>query len=101
MFFLLAATGQVFYGILLFLQPWQFSETGQIREGTERYTRSYCVLGIAVNAAIVLLYLITRTVGIPFLGPEAGQVEPVTVIGLLSTAIEVSLIACLVRFLRV
>ena len=100
MFFLLAATGQVFYGILLFLQPWKFSETGQIREGTERYTRSYCVLGIAVNAAIVLLYLVSRTVGIPFLGPEAGQVEPVTVIGLLSTAIEVSLIACLVRFLR-
>jgi len=99
-FFLLAATGQVFYGILLFVEPWKYDQRGRIREGGARKTRSYSLLGIAGNSAIVALYLLTRTVGIPFFGPEAGQVEPVTVIGLVSKAVEIWLIACLVRLMR-
>jgi hypothetical protein len=38
-------------------------------------TRIVLLGGIAGNLAIVVLYLLTRTVGIPFFGPETGEVE--------------------------
>jgi len=58
-FFLVAAAAQVVYVPLLLRWP----------------TRMVLILGIAGNSAIVLLYLLTRVVGIPLFGPEAGDVE--------------------------
>src|SRR5215218_7861729 len=37
--------------------------------------RPLLLLGIGGNVSIIILYLLTRTVGIPFFGPHAGEVE--------------------------
>jgi MFS family permease len=60
-FFVVAAAAQLLYALLLLRWP----------------TREVLLAGIAGNLAIVALYLLTRTVGIPLLGPEAGKVEGV------------------------
>jgi hypothetical protein len=57
------------------------------------------VLGIAGNIAIVTLYVVTRTVGIPWFGPHAGDVEEMGVIDLLTTLTEVALIGVLIVLL--
>jgi hypothetical protein len=56
--------------------------------------------GIAGNAALLLLYTTTRTVGIPLFGPAAGQVESVGWFDLLTAATELGLIVVLLRLLR-
>jgi hypothetical protein len=48
-------------------------------------------LGIAANLGVVVLWLVTRTVGIPFFGPHAGEVEAVGALDLVATAAEVAL----------
>jgi MFS family permease len=58
-FFLVAAAAQVIYVPLLLRWP----------------SRAVLLTGIAGNMAIVALYLLTRTTGIPLFGPEAGEVE--------------------------
>jgi len=68
-FFLVAASAQVVYVPLL--------------------------LGIAGNSAIVLLYLLTRVVGIPLFGPEAGEVEGVGIIDVCATSSEVAIVVAL------
>jgi hypothetical protein len=57
-------------------------------------SRTVYLLGIAGNAAIVLLYLYTRVIGIPF-GPQAGEIEAVGLIDIPSKLSEVALIALL------
>jgi hypothetical protein len=57
-------------------------------------------VGIVASAATLTLWTITRTVGIPFFGPEAGQVEPVGVPDLISKIAEVALIVHLAVLLR-
>ncbi|MCL5997934.1 MAG: hypothetical protein M1546_18050 [Chloroflexi bacterium] len=100
-FFFVAALAQIFYGVLLLLLPWAYDETGAAL-GTEadRRTATYCIVGILGNAAIVALWIVTRTVGIPFFGPEAGEIEPITAISLVSKLIEVALVACLFLIVR-
>jgi len=100
LFFIFAAMAQGLYGVVLLLQPWRYDETGGIREGGDRYAQTYYILGVVGNAAIVSLYIVSRTIGIPFFGPEAGKVEPVTPIGLMSKIIEVALIGCLTALIR-
>ena len=58
-------------------------------------TRAVLLAGITGNLAIVLLYLLTRTVGIPFFGPEAGEVEGVGFVDVCATASEVGIAAAL------
>ena len=53
------------------------------------------LLGVAGNSAIVLLYLLTRVVGIPVFGPEAGEVEGVGTIDLCATASEAAMVVAL------
>lgn len=96
-FFMMAALIQLFYGLLLVFQPWQ---PDTIR-GTKGFSAVYLYwVGIIGNGFLIVLYLITRTVGIPFFGPEAGEVESVSAISLLSKAIELVLIVALVILLR-
>lgn len=85
MFFLSAATCQILYAVVLGIQP---------------PSRSIFWTGIIGNAAIIVLWFITRTVGIPFFGPEAGKVEPVGLLDSLSKLIEVTLIIHLAVLLR-
>ena len=57
-------------------------------------------VGIVGKALIVLLYLVTRTIGIPFFGPEAGEVEDATPLSLLSKVTEIALIFMLFLLIR-
>jgi hypothetical protein len=50
------------------------------------------VLGIAGNSAIVLLYLLTRVVGIPLFGPEVGEVEGAGFIDVCATVSEAAIV---------
>lgn len=88
-FFMLAALAQLFYGLLLIFQPWQ---PDPIRD-TKGFPVKYLYwAGIIGNAFLIVLYLVTRTIGIPFFGPESGEVESVTPLSLISKAVELILI---------
>ena len=78
-FFLVAAVAQVLYVPLLMLWP----------------NRTVLLLGIGGNSAIVLLYLLTRVVGIPLFGPEAGEVEGVGIIDVCATMSEAAIVVAL------
>jgi len=96
-FFMMAALIQLFYGLLLVFQPWQ---PDPIR-GTKGFPATYLYwAGIIGNGFLIALYVITRTVGIPFFGPEVGEVEAVSAISLISKVIESLLIVALVILLR-
>jgi hypothetical protein len=78
-FFLVAAAAQILYVPIVLLLP----------------TRIILLLGIAGNLAIVVLYLLTRTVGIPFFGPEAGEVEGFGFVDVCATASELGIAVAL------
>ena len=58
-----------------------------------RASRQLLLAGLLGNAGIVLLWAVTRTVGIP-LGPEAGSVEAVGLLDVATTLAEVGLACC-------
>jgi hypothetical protein len=58
------------------------------------------LVGIVANSAVIVLYVVTRTVGVPFLGPAAGEVEPPGAGGVITTALEVVLVGLLVALRR-
>jgi len=99
LFFLFAAAGQVIYGLVLLVRPWQYDETGGRREGS-RQARLFYLAGIAANCFFILLYMVTRTVGIPLLGPAAGRVEAVAILGVLTKLAEAALVVCLFKLVR-
>lgn len=78
-FFLVSAAAQGAYGIALLRWP----------------SRPILLLGVGGNLSIVALYLVTRTVGIPLLGPRAGEVEGLGALGLSATAAELALVSML------
>ena len=92
-FFLALYLAQGLYGVLLLLSAWRAPGAGRGRG------RFLYVVGIVGNLASIAMYAVSRTVGVPFFGPEAGEVEPVTPIGLASKGIEVALVGCLVLLL--
>ncbi|MDQ3947454.1 MAG: hypothetical protein M3357_20310 [Actinomycetota bacterium] len=102
LFFALAAVGQVFFGALLLAAPWRYDDTGGLvsAAAATRPERALCVIGIAGNAAVILLYVVTRTVGVPFLGPAAGEVEPLGPGGVVTTVFETALVGVLVALWR-
>lgn len=53
------------------------------------------VLGIAGNSAIVLVYLLTRAMGIPLFGPQAGEVEEVGLVDVCATASEAAIVVAI------
>ena len=82
-FLLTVATAQGFYGVALLRLP----------------NRPLLLVGVGGNLSIVVLYILTRTVGIPFFGPHAGEVEGVGVADLAATAAELALVAALLAVL--
>ena len=79
MFFLVSAVAQGAYAAALLRWP----------------SRPLLLLGVGGNLSIVALYLVTRTVGIPFFGPHAGEEEGIGAADLSATAAEFALIAVL------
>jgi hypothetical protein len=55
--------------------------------------------GILGIAAILAMWLVTRTIGIP-LGPEAGEIEEIGVLDLSSKIAELGVIVCLIALSR-
>jgi MFS family permease len=82
-FFLICAVAQGVYGAALLRWP----------------RRPLLLLGIGGNVSIIALYLLTRTVGIPFFGPHAGEVEGVGVTDVCATASELGLVVVLLGVL--
>ena len=81
--FLLVALVQGFYGVTLWL--WG--------------GRKVFILGMGGNLAIVVFYLATRTVGVPF-GPHFGEVEVVGLLDVTATMFEVALVVTLALLYR-
>ena len=75
-FFLISAVAQAIYAMVLLARP----------------SQKLLLAGIVGNSAIVLLYLVTRTLGIPFFGPESGVVEEVGALDVIATASEAALV---------
>lgn len=98
-FFVVVGAFQFFYAFLLLLQPWRYDESGAPRPDALRYGRGYFMLGIVLAASVPAVYLVSRTTGLPFLGPEAAA-EPVTVLSLLPVAEDAVLLVLLVRLWR-
>ncbi|CAN5713978.1 hypothetical protein BH18ACT11_BH18ACT11_13030 [soil metagenome] len=80
--FLLVALLQGFYGVALWL--WD--------------GRMVYIFGIGGNLAVVVFYLVTRTVGVPF-GPHVGEVEAVGALDLAATTSEIALVVTLTLLL--
>jgi hypothetical protein len=100
LFFGLAAIAQVFYGGLLLLAPWRYDETGGLRLPTVRTDRIVYAAGAVGMAVLIGVYVMSRAVGIPFLGPEAGQIEPITPAGITTKLLEGAALATLVMLWR-
>ena len=82
-FFLISAIAQGAYAAALLRWP----------------RRPLLLLGIGGNVSIIVLYLLTRIVGIPFFGPHAGEVEGVGVADLFATTSELALVVALLGVL--
>lgn len=83
--FVLVGVAQALFGFALLWWPKRFPPFPR---------RVILVLGIVANLAIIAFYVLTRTVGIPF-GPEAGTVEDVGAVDLVSKVVETLLVAVL------
>ena len=98
-FFILVASLQLYYGIILFLRPWRYDDSGALHRERERQGRTYYKWGIALNGVVILFYVITRTTGLPFLSPQASG-DSVTPLNLLSVIVNIPIIYCLLVLLR-
>ena len=56
--------------------------------------------GITLNLAMIAIYAMTRTSGIPFFGPHAGEVEHVAGIDIATKLLEFGLVLLLIPMLR-
>jgi len=97
--FLIGAVFQFFYGIALLIQPWKYDEKGGQRADPERYGKSYYILGIVLTSILIVVYLVTRTTSMPFLG-EGAVAEPITPAGLVPVVANVGLLYFLSQLLR-
>jgi hypothetical protein len=92
LFFVVAATAQLVLGLALLTDAVNPRDGGP---GWRSMWRGMVWAGIAGNLLILALYAVTRTVGIPFFGPEAGRIEEVGVLDVVSGACEVAIVALL------
>lgn len=91
LFFIMAAMAQTMYGAVpLFSRMVEGSSV--LERWSPKQLRAFAWAGIAGNAAIILLYVVSRTIGIPFFGPEAGVVERVSPLEIVSKLAEILLI---------
>lgn len=97
-FFVIVAAIQFFLGVVLFLRPWQLDEDGKMRRDADRFGRPYFFLGIVLAASVIVLYIVTRTTGMPFL--TDAVVEPLTPLSLVPVIENIPLLYCLVALVR-
>jgi hypothetical protein len=97
LFFLLAGLVQLLFGLALLTDAVNPRDTGA---QWHRVRRAVYAIGLVGNVGLVALYVVTRTTGIPFLGPEAGEVEAVSPIDLVAKALEAVAVVALALLLR-
>lgn len=97
LFFGLAALAQVILGLALLTDAVNPRDTGP-RWASIR--RGVYWLGLVGTLALLALYALTRTAGIPWFGPAAGTVEEVSPVDLVAKAFELAAAIALVRLLR-
>lgn len=61
-------------------------------------TRSVLLTGAVVNALVVVVWLVSRTIGLP-IGPDPGIAEPAAFLDVLSTVLEVVIVASIATVL--
>jgi hypothetical protein len=84
-FFLVVALAQWIYALALLRWP----------------ARLTFLIGIIGHLAIISLYVVTRTAGIPLFGPHAGEVEDIGVVDLTSKLAEFALVISLVALMAI
>jgi hypothetical protein len=84
-FFLIVALAQWFYTLALLRWP----------------RRRTFLIGIIGNLAIIGLYIVTRTAGIPLFGPHAGEVEDIGLVDFTSKLAELALVISLVALMAI
>jgi hypothetical protein len=84
LFFLVAAAAQALFAVAILRAP----------------SPALLRVGIIGNLAIVALWVITRTIGIPVFGPHAGEIEEIGQIDLASKLVEILLVVLLGVLLR-
>lgn len=102
LFFMVATTTQFVWGgflLLRFLEAKAAQSDPFPRVGQSRLEVPYSWMGVIGNLLIAGMYFVTRTVGIPWFGPEAGEVEAWDAFGLITTTLELVLIALLLVML--
>jgi hypothetical protein len=90
LFFFTAAAFQAAYGLLLYTRGIEGWGGWMAVRGTVYR------LGIVVTLGIILVWIVSRTVGVP-VGPEAFEVEPVGGLDAVSKAVEAALVIALAR----
>jgi hypothetical protein len=97
LFFALSGLVQLLVALALLTEAANPRDTGprwlQVR-------RSLYLAGLLVNTGLILVYIVSRTIGVPFFGPEAGEVEAVAAIDLVAKVLELAAVAALVALLR-
>lgn len=79
-FFAVAATAQALLGLALLLDA----------VPDPRARRAVWRLGLVGQLLLVAMYVLTRTVGIPLVGPSAGSIEEVAPIDVLAVGMELA-----------
>lgn len=98
LFFLVATATQFVWGGFLLLRYFETKAAQNDpfpRVGSSRLEVPYYWAGVLGNLLIAGMYFVTRTVGIPFFGPEAGEIEAWDAFGLITTSLELLLVALL------
>jgi hypothetical protein len=97
LFFVIAGLAQVLFGLALLTDAINAKDAGR---NWWRLKRAFLWAGVGGNAFLILLYLVSRTTGIPWFGPQAGRVETVAPLDVLTKLFEAVLIVILVLRLR-
>ena len=100
-FFIVAAAAQIAFAVVLVVEPWRRDWIpNRPPLDHARQQRWVYVAGVLGNVALIGLYIVSRTIGIPA-GPHAGVVEEVSTIGLVTKAMEAGIVLCLVQLIRI
>ncbi|MHB1262286.1 MAG: hypothetical protein ACYC2H_11290 [Thermoplasmatota archaeon] len=91
-FFVLASLAQGTYGLILLALP---ARPNWDVLAWRAWRRRLYLAGAAGNAAVIGLYVVSRTLGVPFVGPAEGEVEPVGALDLATKATEALLVGSL------
>jgi hypothetical protein len=92
LFFVVAGLAQIVLGFAMLTNA--INETSWGPTWMQARRRLW-LLGIVGHLLIMALYVVTRTTGIPLFGPEAGEVEAIEAIDLVSKVLETGVVVAL------